>query len=220
MKMSLRWCPITDSCRARRQRRAICPSRLEFDETQGLCRYSACRGRTAPAASPSPGFRPDSRDVAPGFLFFALPGSKADGAAYAADAARRGAAAIVAGNGARLAARHGAGDRSRRSAAGAGAGRGALLRQAARHDGRRHRHQRQDVGRLLHPADLGAGRQGGGQHRHDRRRRARPQRIWRADDARSGGAAPPARANSPTTASRTPRWKPRATASTSAGSTA
>jgi UDP-N-acetylmuramoyl-L-alanyl-D-glutamate--2,6-diaminopimelate ligase len=50
------------------------------------------------------GVSSDSRDVQPGFLFFALAGSKADGAAYAADAARRGAAAIVAANGAKLAA--------------------------------------------------------------------------------------------------------------------
>ncbi len=38
----------------------------------------------------------DSRKVAPGMLFVAVAGTKADGAAYAADAARRGAAAIVA----------------------------------------------------------------------------------------------------------------------------
>ena len=54
-------------------------------------------------ASTSPGFRPNSRDIGPGFLFFALTGSKADGAAYAADAVKRGAPAIVAANGARLA---------------------------------------------------------------------------------------------------------------------
>jgi UDP-N-acetylmuramoyl-L-alanyl-D-glutamate--2,6-diaminopimelate ligase len=49
------------------------------------------------------GVSSDSRLIAPGFLFFALPGSKADGAAYAADAARRGAAAIVASRGVKLA---------------------------------------------------------------------------------------------------------------------
>ncbi len=38
----------------------------------------------------------DSREVRPGSLFFALPGVAADGHAFAADAARRGAAAIVA----------------------------------------------------------------------------------------------------------------------------
>jgi UDP-N-acetylmuramoyl-L-alanyl-D-glutamate--2,6-diaminopimelate ligase len=38
----------------------------------------------------------DSREVVPGALFFALPGVKADGAAFAAEAARRGAAAVVA----------------------------------------------------------------------------------------------------------------------------
>jgi UDP-N-acetylmuramoyl-L-alanyl-D-glutamate--2,6-diaminopimelate ligase len=48
------------------------------------------------------GVTSDSRTVEPGFLFFALPGSKKDGAAYAADAARRGAAAVVAGPGVAL----------------------------------------------------------------------------------------------------------------------
>jgi UDP-N-acetylmuramoyl-L-alanyl-D-glutamate--2,6-diaminopimelate ligase len=43
------------------------------------------------------GISSDSRQVGPGVVFFALAGSKADGAAYAADAARRGAAAIVTG---------------------------------------------------------------------------------------------------------------------------
>jgi UDP-N-acetylmuramoyl-L-alanyl-D-glutamate--2,6-diaminopimelate ligase len=43
------------------------------------------------------GLGSDSRAIAAGDLFFALAGSKADGAAYAADAARRGAVAIGAG---------------------------------------------------------------------------------------------------------------------------
>jgi len=46
------------------------------------------------------GIASDSRKVEPGFLFVAIPGTKTDGAAYAADAARRGAAAIVAARGA------------------------------------------------------------------------------------------------------------------------
>src|SRR6185312_3701704 len=45
------------------------------------------------------GLGSDSRGIAAGDLFFALTGSKADGAAYAADAARRGAVAVVAGRG-------------------------------------------------------------------------------------------------------------------------
>jgi UDP-N-acetylmuramoyl-L-alanyl-D-glutamate--2,6-diaminopimelate ligase len=45
------------------------------------------------------GMSSDSRKVAPGFLFFALAGSKADGAAFAADAVRHGAAAVVAAAG-------------------------------------------------------------------------------------------------------------------------
>ena len=46
------------------------------------------------------GISSDSRQAEAGTLFFAVPGSKADGAAYAADAARRGASAIVAAKGA------------------------------------------------------------------------------------------------------------------------
>ncbi|MEO5755236.1 MAG: UDP-N-acetylmuramoyl-L-alanyl-D-glutamate--2,6-diaminopimelate ligase [Mesorhizobium sp.] len=48
------------------------------------------------------GISSDSRQVEPGVVFFALAGTKADGATYAADAARRGAAAIVAGRGSAL----------------------------------------------------------------------------------------------------------------------
>ena len=42
----------------------------------------------------------DSREAGPGALFFAVPGSKADGAGFAGDAARKGAVAIVAAPGA------------------------------------------------------------------------------------------------------------------------
>ena len=48
------------------------------------------------AAAEVTGVTSDSRKVAPGMVFVAVAGSKADGAAYAADAAKRGAAAIVA----------------------------------------------------------------------------------------------------------------------------
>ena len=45
------------------------------------------------------GISSDSRQVKPGVVFFALAGSKADGSAYATDAAKRGAAAVVTGKG-------------------------------------------------------------------------------------------------------------------------
>jgi UDP-N-acetylmuramoyl-L-alanyl-D-glutamate--2,6-diaminopimelate ligase len=45
------------------------------------------------------GLSSDSRAVKTGVVFFALAGSKADGSAYAADAASRGAAAIITGRG-------------------------------------------------------------------------------------------------------------------------
>src|SRR5262245_27592008 len=44
---------------------------------------------------PLSGLAVDSRAVRPGALFVAVPGAKEDGAAYAADAVRRGAAAVV-----------------------------------------------------------------------------------------------------------------------------
>ncbi len=50
------------------------------------------------------GLTADSRAVAPGMLFAALPGSKVDGARFVADALRAGAAAILAGTGAEIAA--------------------------------------------------------------------------------------------------------------------
>lgn len=48
------------------------------------------------------GISSDSRQVVPGSLFFALAGSKTDGAAFAADAAGRGAMAVVASKGSAL----------------------------------------------------------------------------------------------------------------------
>ena len=49
------------------------------------------------------GISSDSRQVKPGVVFFALAGSKADGSAYATDAAKRGAAAVVTGKGSAVA---------------------------------------------------------------------------------------------------------------------
>ena len=48
------------------------------------------------------GISSDSRQIQPGMLFFALSGTKADGATYASDAAKRGAVAIVTGKGGAL----------------------------------------------------------------------------------------------------------------------
>ena len=48
------------------------------------------------------GVSSDSRQVTPGTVFFAVSGSKADGAAYASDAVKRGAVAVVAAKSADL----------------------------------------------------------------------------------------------------------------------
>jgi UDP-N-acetylmuramoyl-L-alanyl-D-glutamate--2,6-diaminopimelate ligase len=58
------------------------------------------RAGLEPAAGPDidlKGLTADSRAVAPGFLFAALPGAREDGARFIADAAARGAAAVLAG---------------------------------------------------------------------------------------------------------------------------
>jgi UDP-N-acetylmuramoyl-tripeptide--D-alanyl-D-alanine ligase len=63
---------------------------LEAREIAGLC-----GGRTTSAARIT-GVTIDSRAVAPGDLFVALPGTRTDGARFAADALRAGAAAVLA----------------------------------------------------------------------------------------------------------------------------
>ncbi|MDA8230499.1 MAG: UDP-N-acetylmuramoyl-L-alanyl-D-glutamate--2,6-diaminopimelate ligase [Magnetospirillum sp.] len=55
-----------------------------------------------PAGLTIAGLTADSRKVAPGFLFAALPGSRADGRTFIADALARGAVAILAPEGARI----------------------------------------------------------------------------------------------------------------------
>ena len=55
-----------------------------------------------PAELEVTGVTSDSRTVRPGSIFVAVPGSKADGSAYAADAERRGAVAVIAGKAAEL----------------------------------------------------------------------------------------------------------------------
>ncbi len=83
-----------------------------------------------------------------------------------------------------------AGAARRRAAPRAGADGGALLRTAAARDrGRRDRHQRQDVGRRFHAADLRRARPQQRLARHHRPRQDRRRRLRLADDARSGLAA-------------------------------
>jgi UDP-N-acetylmuramoyl-L-alanyl-D-glutamate--2,6-diaminopimelate ligase len=55
--------------------------------------------RHGEGASPIAGLTADSRAVRPGYLFAALPGAKADGRAFIADAVARGAAAVLAPEG-------------------------------------------------------------------------------------------------------------------------
>ena len=105
---------------------------------------------------PIVGLTADSRAVKPGYLFAALPGSRTDGARYIADALARGAAAILMPQGATHAF-------NGTPVVEDADPRRALALIAARFFGaqpedrrRRHRHQRQDFGRLLRPPALGA----------------------------------------------------------------
>jgi UDP-N-acetylmuramoyl-L-alanyl-D-glutamate--2,6-diaminopimelate ligase len=61
-------------------------------------RLSELVRRELPADPEITGVTADSRKVAPGFLFAALPGAKADGRAFAAQAVAAGAAALIADN--------------------------------------------------------------------------------------------------------------------------
>lgn len=66
---------------------------MTLDELAGLLN---AEGGAAAAEAEIVGVTADSRKVTPGTVFVAVPGSKTDGAAYATDAAKRGAVAIVA----------------------------------------------------------------------------------------------------------------------------
>ena len=108
------------------------------------------------------GITSDSRDVRPGSVFAAIAGTKADGARFISDAVAKGAVAILTSQDTEVA---GVGDvpvlRAEEP-------RRALALMAARFYGLQqpqtavgcHRHQRQDLGRRFHAADLrGAGAQ-------------------------------------------------------------
>src|SRR3546814_15606301 len=56
--------------------------------------------RPAQTSDSFAGLTSDSREVRPGFLFAALPGSRADGAQFVPEALRRGATAVLAAPGA------------------------------------------------------------------------------------------------------------------------
>ena len=142
-----------------------------------------------PGAIEATGVTADSRKVKRGDVFVAVPGTKADGLSFAAQAAAAGAAAIV-GEGEPPALPPGAVfvkvDNARRALSLIAA---RIYPRQPQGDRRGDRHQRQDLGRGLHPADLGGARIRGRQRRHHRRRHAEARGLWLADHARSGRPA-------------------------------
>ena len=136
------------------------------------------------------GLTADSRQVKPGYLFAALPGTKVDGAKFIPQAIAAGAAAVIAGASALVPKASPDSDQVGKSASAFRARRGALCRRSARHRRRRHRYQRQDLGRGFRAPDLAVDGLSCGQHRYRRHRRTVGRRISRAYDARSGEAAP------------------------------
>ena len=130
----------------------------------------------------------------PGDLFFALAGSKTDGARFIDSAIASGAVAVAADHPPPGASRvpFVMTPNPRRALALAAAK--FYPRQPADHRGR-HRNQRQDLGCRLHPADLAAARSRIGQHRHHRAGVAEAHHLRVADDAGSDCAASAARRN-------------------------
>jgi UDP-N-acetylmuramoyl-L-alanyl-D-glutamate--2,6-diaminopimelate ligase len=98
----------------------------------------------------------DSREVKPGYLFAALPGTRIHGGTFIQYALRMGADAILTDReGAQIASMELAA--SKASLIIAEDPRQTLWR-AARCDGRDHRHQRQNLGGKFHPPNLGIAR--------------------------------------------------------------
>ena len=102
------------------------------------------------------GISADSRTIRPGDLFVAVAGAKDDGLRFAADALARGRRGRHGRTGAADAAcRRRRLHQGRQRAAGPGAGGGEILSAPAAGDRGDHRHQREDVGRRVHPPDSG-----------------------------------------------------------------
>ena len=105
MKARLRWFPRSDFKARRQARRLFMTTGHKVISTPMKIADFTTVLPAVSALSPEvevTGVTSDFRAVRPGMIFVAVPGSKADGSTYAADAERRGALAIVAGEAARL----------------------------------------------------------------------------------------------------------------------
>ena len=182
-----------------------------------------CDDRAAPAGQRRgrdrrPSARTRARS-APGDLFAAMPGTRTDGGRFLADARAAGAVAVL-GDARAVAGHRPAGPGRRGAARRPGPGRRPVLRPPARDRGGRHRHQRQDLGRGVHPPALGRPRPSGRQHRHARACRPRTRRATAASPRPTRSPCTGSRPNSPRRASSIWRSRPPATAWTSTASTA
>ncbi len=143
------------------------------------------------------GVTADSRAVAPGDLFFAIAGAKADGLRFAPQALAAGAVAIVGetspkdnDSGELASAPFVAVERRAQKPV---AGRRRAASAPAGKDRRGHRHVGQDLGRRFHPADFPVLRLCRRLARHHRRDQALGRGLWLADHAGPGDPAQDAR---------------------------
>ena len=166
------------------------------------------------------GVSADSRAIKRGDVFVAIEGGKTDGLNFigVCDRRRCGRRGGATASGHTIA--HGCKFRtSRQRAAHTRAHGGQVFSPPAADYRRRHRHQRQNLGRCVHASDLDGAGTSRRQHRHHRHRFASWRDLWLADHAGSRWRCTVRSTRWRPTASRTSPSKLPRTASTSTGST-
>ena len=171
------------------------PPRFDLPKADQMLLVSAkIRGETARSSAgggdplrlgaiEATGVTADSRKVKPGVLFVAIAGAKADGAHFAKQAINAGAAAVAAEQ--RPAELSDAVaficvKNSRRCARSRGV---KNFFTPTGNNRRRHWHERENISRGIHPADMECARVSGGKHRYDRRGLTQGRAIRFIDDA-------------------------------------
>ena len=140
------------------------------------------------------GLTADSRAVKRGDVFFAVPGSKTDGLRFVEPAVAAGAVAVIAQRMPVTPVPEGVVFvRVANAQARARARCGEIFSAPARDHRRRHRHERQNLGRRVHAPDLERAQASRCEHRHDRPGLAEGRNLRLADHAGSGRSASHAR---------------------------